>query len=144
MKKHEYGQLFQEAERLETPPGLWTRIVTRVDMEAGRGADSESSPFWRSPMWRAAASVVLAAGFLGLGLSLKHGVGPVAATTSEPDTLLAAANAAGADAPGAASAPAVSGAANTEQMELVDPELLVWHEDLGDMDTEADEAEEVL
>jgi hypothetical protein len=143
MKKHEYGQLFQEAERLETPPGLWTRIVTRVDMEAGQGAGGASASYWRSPMWRAAASVVLAAGFLGLGISLKHRVGPTAATMSAPDTLLAAA-AAGADAPGAATATAVTGAENTEQMELVDPDLLVWHEDLGDMDTEADEAEEVL
>jgi hypothetical protein len=135
MKK--YRQLFQDAERLETPPGLWTRIVTRVDMDAGLGAREASAPYWRSPLWRAAASVALAASFLGLGISLKHRVGATEASASAPDTVLAAA--ADAQAPAA-----LTGAENTEQMELVDPDLLVWHEDLGDIESEADEAGEVL
>jgi hypothetical protein len=35
-------------------------------------------------------------------------------------------------------------AGSAEKMDLVDPDLLGWHADLGEVDMEADEAEEVL
>ncbi|GEM_PF-5471340 len=127
MKK--FKRLFQEAERLSPPPGLWRHIEARVGMKpvaAARGGG-----FWESPALRLAASVVLAVGLLGLGVSLRKRTGRTAAHAS------------GAAASASPSAQA-AGQVATEDTELVDPELLGWHADLGEMDDEADEAEEVL
>lgn len=122
MKKQKYRQLFQDAERLTPPPGLWRRIEAQVEMQSGR---THSASFWGSPFLRVAASVVLAVGFLGLGLFVQHG--SKVAVSRTPSAVANAAEGAGA-----------------EQMDLVDPELLGWHADLGEIDMEADEAEEVL
>ncbi len=116
-----YGRLFQEAERLEPTPQLWERIAERLELRPGRAAAGMVS--WPSPFLRLAASVVLAVGLLGLGIFLKAKPKQVAASP-------------------AASASAM--AESAEQLDLVDPDLLGWHADLGEVDMEAEEAEEVL
>ncbi|HKP97086.1 MAG TPA: hypothetical protein VJ385_15155 [Fibrobacteria bacterium] len=130
-RSDEWGGLFRDAERLAPPPGLWRRIEAqaRMDQEArdqGSAAGAAGAAFWRNPVLRVAASVVLAVGFLGLGLLLKPGPKRMAASPA-PAAVAEAQNAEGA-----------------EEMELVDPELLGWHADLGEIDEEAEEAEEVL
>ena len=123
MKKlKKYRQLFQQAERLTPPPGLWRQIEAQVEMQSGGRAPAAT--LWGSPFLRVAASVVLAVGFLGLGLLTQRG-SRQAAVSPAPVAVAA-------------------GAADAEQMDLVDPELLGWHADLGEIDMEADEAEEVL
>ena len=118
-QKHEYRRVFQGAERIVPSPGLWRHIAAKTDLRAGRQA--RVSAFQSSPWLRLAASVVLAVGLLGLGISLKPKVKHIA--------------------PSAATVAVAEGA---EQSDLVDPELLGWHADLGEVDMEAEEAEEVL
>ncbi|MDB5050056.1 MAG: hypothetical protein JWO30_3127 [Fibrobacteres bacterium] len=121
MKK--YRQLFQDAERLTPSPGLWRLIEAQVELPSAGSKGGRGAAFWQSPILRVAASVVLAVGCLGLGLFMQHKPKQVAVTSV---------SAVAAD------------AADSEQLELVDPELLGWHADLGEIDLEADEAEEVL
>jgi hypothetical protein len=120
-----YRQLFQDAERLTPPPGLWRQIEALSELQSGLGMDGRGA-WWRNPVLRVAASVVLAVGFLGLGLFMGHKPKQMAVSSATA----------------AATAPA--DAAGGEQLDLVDPELLGWHADLGEIDLEADEAEEVL
>lgn len=144
--------LFEEAERLTPPPGLWRAIEARSGLTAG-GHDRESAAqsmhgggseagetdaagagFWSGSWIRLAASLVLAAGLLGLSVIFKDRLGQGNASTasavqSSMDTVAMAQ---------AAATPAES------DTEIVDPELLGWHVDLGEMDEEADEAEEIL
>jgi hypothetical protein len=78
--------------------------------------------------------VVLAAGLLGLGMLFKDRVGQgnataVSAVQTSNDTV--------------AMAQTAAKPADTDT-EIVDPELLGWHADLGEMVEEAEEAEELL
>jgi hypothetical protein len=131
-----YKQLFQEAERLTPPPGLWRKIAAQVKLKkpAADGTDSGSgagSWSWESPFLRAAAAVVLAVGLLATGYFLGN-------RTNEM----------------ASSAPTVGGIASSsvpaddgQVIEIFDSELLGWQAELGEtseMDSDADEAEEVL
>jgi hypothetical protein len=110
-----FKRLFQDAERLEPSPGTWRLIAAQVDLESG-AAGAQARPW---PALRVAASVLLAVGVMGLGLSLRHKPGMVAASASQ------------------------AGAAD-RTAEIFDADLLNWHADLGEFDAEADEAEEVL
>ncbi|MDB5104141.1 MAG: hypothetical protein JWP91_1830 [Fibrobacteres bacterium] len=116
---NDYKRLFEEAERLKPPPGLWRRIESQVGMRSGAGP--EGAGFLGSPALRAAAAVVLAVGLLGLGLMLRQ----------RPDQVEVAVS----------SLPAVQAAEETGT-ELVDPELLGWHADLGEVEEESDAADE--
>jgi hypothetical protein len=137
--------LFDDAERISPPPGLWRSIEARAGLESGatgpaaqgaepmdmNGEGAES----RDGSWmRLAASVALAAGLLGLGMFLKDRIvagnaATAAAVQSATDTVAMA------------QSPATP---KDMDSEIVDPELLGWHADLGEMDETADEAEEVL
>lgn len=125
MKK--YKRLFLDAERIVPPPGLWGRIQAQVGMGDAEGGLAGWDA--RNPWLRVAASVLLAAGLLTLGLSLEKRSGNATAS--------------GGAATGEA-APAMAEAENNEFMELVDPELLGWHAELGEIDEVAEQAEEVL
>jgi hypothetical protein len=112
--------MFQEADRLTPPPGLWRQIEAQVEMTSARRA--RGADFWRAPAFRAAASVVLAVGLLGLGVFLQKRPHPMAAATATQ-------------------------AAAEQDVEIIDPELLGWHADLGELTDEVEEvveAEEVL
>jgi hypothetical protein len=153
--KQMYNGLFREAERLTPSADLWSRIEAKVDLRSGNPASSGSGgksighayppghsersgrshslgrsgrtlafrQLGQRPWMRAAASVVLAVGLVGLGVSLKHKPNQITATPAENVR---------------------ADAESAEQMDLVDPDLLGWHADLGEVDMEADEAEEVL
>jgi hypothetical protein len=120
-----FNRLFQEAERLAPPPDLWKRIEAKSDLAPGRDA----AFLWGAPALRAAAAVVLAVGVLGLGVMLQKRTGSSAAYANS--------------AVAQESAPAET----ERESEIVDPELLGWHADLGELDdevVEAEEAEEML
>lgn len=140
--------LFEDAERLTPRPGLWRAIEARSGLgsgardpglgarhaRAGVAAQAEETDaigpgFWGGPWIRLAASVVLAAGLLGLGVIFKERIGQ--------------GNAAAASAV-QSSIDSMAMAQASADTEIVDPELLGWHADLGEMDEEADEAEEIL
>jgi hypothetical protein len=119
--------MFQEAERLSPPPGLWRQIEARVELHPGGRTQGAGS--WGTSPWRMAASVALAAGLLGLGFFLQK----------RPDVT----DAKRMEKAGTAANPAATG----QDTEWVDPELLSWHAGLGELDEDADEAgeaEEVL
>ena len=140
-----FNRLFQEAERLALPPDLWKRIEAKSELSpgasrnpgsqklgAGKSEGPESAVFWGAPALRAAAAVVLAVGVLGLGVMLQKRTG-------------------GSDAYANSGAAQEGGPAETDrESEMVDPELLGWHADLGDLNDEvfdaeeAEEAEEML
>jgi hypothetical protein len=142
--------LFEDAERLTPPPALWRAIEARSGLTAGgpdrkpgaqaarvdggaEETDASGPGYWGGPWIRLAASVALAAGLLGLGVFFKDRIGQGNATTasavqSSNDTVAMARAATSAD----------------TDTEIVDPELLGWHADLGEMVEEADEAEEIL
>ena len=133
MKK--FKQLFQEAERLTPPPGLWRQIEARVEMRPIADVSGGKMVFWEAPAMRLAATVVLAVGLLGLGVFFQKHPGRGLSSSAT------AANAA----PMAAATAAKAAATTSDQdTEIVDPELLGWHAGLGEVDDEADEAEEVL
>ncbi|MEO7425193.1 MAG: hypothetical protein ABI036_08395 [Fibrobacteria bacterium] len=143
-----FSDLFRDAERLTPPPGLWDRIEANAGLRpsgqspAGTAGHSDGPgrherkarllAFPQRPWMRAAASVALAAGVLAFGVSLRplwHKPAQSAEMAGIPaDNVRADA---------ARAEPA-------EKMDLVDPDLLGWHADLGEVDMEADEAEEVL
>ena len=74
---------------------------------------------------RAAAAVVLAVGILGMGVMLQKRMGGRAAYADS-----------------AANAHVGAGAEAGRESEIVDPELLVWHADLGELNDEVLDAEE--
>jgi hypothetical protein len=127
--------MFQEAERLTPPPALWRRIEERVGLAPG-GA-REDSGWRRGPGPRVAASILLAAGVVGLGL----GLGQFLETRSGAAGLIPAKDAAMDTLQGAAGAVAQAGETDGEWM---DSELLGWHADLGELDEEVAETEEML
>lgn len=158
--KQMYNGLFREAERLTPSPGLWDRIEAKVDLRPAGQSPAESTGqaqgpglpahpvhpvrkarilvFPQRPWLRAAASVALAVGIVGLGVTLRHKQKQLAEMAEKAETAETAgvpADNVRADAKGAEPA---------DQMDLVDPDLLGWHADLGEVDLEADEAEEVL
>lgn len=131
-----FNRLFQDAERLAPPPDLWKRI----EAESGLASGASVTPGFRiAPALRAAAAVVLAVGLLGLGMLLQKRTGGSAASA---DTAMAQNGGNG----GREGVPAETDRGS----EIVDPELLVWHADLGELDDEvldaeeAEEAEEML
>jgi hypothetical protein len=128
-----FNRLFQDAERLAPPPDLWKRIEAKSDLAPGRrltaprppGRAADAAVFWGAPAMRAAAAVVLAVGVLGLGMLLQKRTGGSAVYATS-----------------AATAREGSAAEAGRDPELVDPELLGWHADLGELDDEVVEAEE--
>lgn len=125
-----FDRLFQEAERLAPPPDLWKRIEAKSVLGPSRKPGSpEPAGMWGAPALRAAAAVVLAVGVLGLGVMLQKRMGGSAAYADS------------------AAAQEDATAAMDRESEMVDPELLGWHADLGELDdevVEAEEAEEML
>jgi anti-sigma-K factor RskA len=132
-----FNRLFQEAERLAPPPDLWKRIEAKSPLASGlpgprrTGRAPHGAGFWGAPALRAAAAVVLAVGVLGLGVMLQKRMGGRAAYA---DSAATAASAASAEAGTAFEA--------GRESEIVDPELLVWHADLGELNDEVLDAEE--
>lgn len=123
-------RLFKDAERLKPSPALWRRIAERSPLAA---SGERVYSYWEAPLLRAAAVVALAASVLGLaalGISYRKTGGETGGET----TVLAAAPAAvaaGVEAPAA-------------EEEIIDPELLGWQAELGELDLEAEEAGEML
>ena len=118
-------RIFQEAERLQPTPALWQRIAAASGLESG--ARREGFRPWETPWLRAAAVVLLAAGFIAVAVRGFHSHGPAGAGTELAKAIAKpAAQAAEGDA------------------EIIDPELLGWQADLGEVDLEAEAAEEVL
>jgi hypothetical protein len=134
-----FKRMFQDAERLTPPPGLWLRIAERVDMENGPVRVSESEDagaWWRGYGFRAVASLVLAASLFGLGMQVQHHIG-------------SGRRAAGAAAKDHGAAVAAAGArakAEGDMSDIIDPDLMTWHADLGEVDanTDVDETEDAL
>lgn len=128
-----FNHLFQEAERLAPPPDLWKRIEEKSGLAPGPrqrapgppGRVSDAAGFRGAPFLRAAAAVILAVGVLGLGVMLQKRMGGSAAYAASE----AAAHEGTSDQTG-------------REAEIVDPELLVWHADLGELNDEVIEAEE--
>ena len=120
--KNDLDGLFREAERLRPPVELWWRIAERSPL--ARSARGVRGMQWLEVRYLKAAGVILAAGLFALaalGL-LRNPAEPVREASAE--TTLSAD--AGAD------------------TDLIDPELLGWQADLGNIDLVADEAEEAL
>ena len=156
-----FNRLFQDAERLAPPPDLWKRIEAASDLAPGtargpgarkpetrkteaparKAGGPEPAVFWGAPALRAAAAVVLAVGVLGLGVMLQKRTGGSAAYADSAAAQKAAQKGAQ---KGGQENPA--GGMDRES-EMVDPELLGWHADLGELNdevVEAEEAEEML
>jgi hypothetical protein len=125
--KNDLDGLFREAERLRPRPELWRRIAERsaLSPRAGRRPDAGGRWEWAGVRYLRAAAVVLAAGLLALGA-----FGLFRGPANEPVR----------EASAAAPLSAQAGA----DTELIDPELLGWQADLGNIDLVADEAEEAL
>lgn len=122
--KTDLERLFSEAERLAPPPSLWRRIAERSPLAAGAAPERS---FAELPFLRAAA-VILAAGLLTLaafGVLHRRDSEPVREAAAEVSS----------------QAPASTG---EEGEGIIDPDLLDWQAGLGTIDTEADEAGEVL
>ena len=136
-------KLFEEAERLQPPAGMWQRIAaeTRLAARARGGAWSRLE----NPYLRAAAVVAFAALVAGLALwgagRLGHG-----SEGNVKGTLAAGGSAAGGMRSVAAASEAMTVATpgDSTLAEIFDSELLGWQADLGEVDLEADAAEEVL
>ena len=119
--KNDLDGLFRGAERLRPRPELWRRIAERSQLTSGAARSRE----WSGVRYLRAASVALAAGLLGLGA-----YGLLRKPAEEPLRE-------------ASAAPALSAQAGADNY-LIDPELLGWQADLGNIDSVADEAEEAL
>lgn len=125
-----YKRMFKEAERIEPPAGLWKRIAAGAKLrsaQAAAPADSRERPGFL----RIAATLALAAGLLALGLSLRQKTGDrmaMALGTAAAETVAVNGNA----------------AQGADEESVVDPDLMVWDADLGELEFEAEEAEEVL
>jgi hypothetical protein len=117
-----FDRLFQEAERISPPADLWRRIeaVARAKLRFPEGAPGAASR--ETHGFRIAASVALAAGLLGLAVHLNQRPAALAGAPAAEDSAYAA----------------------REVEEIVDPELMTWLSGLGEMDSQAEEAEEVL
>jgi len=119
--KNDLDGLFHEAERLRPRPELWRRIAERSALSPR----AERRWEWASVRYLRAAAVVFAAGLLAVGafgLLRKPANEPVREASAEP---------------------ALSAQAGADT-DLIDPELLGWQADLGNIDLVADEAEEAL
>jgi len=120
--KNDLDGLFREAERLRPRPESWRRIAERSAL-GPRAGDGRWE--WASLRYLRAAAVVLAAGLLAVGA-----FGLLRKPANEPIRE-------------ASAAPALSAQAGSDT-DLIDPELLGWQADLGNIDLVADEAEEAL
>ena len=120
--KNDLDGLFREAERLRPRPESWRRIAERsaLSLRAGNGRWQ-----WATLRYLRAAAVVLAAGLLAVGA-----FGLLRKPANEPIRE-------------ASAAPALSAQAGSDT-DLIDPELLGWQADLGNIELVADEAEEAL
>ena len=126
--KSDLDGLFRSAERLKAPPELWRRIAERSSLAPG-GPRRREWAEWAEIGYLRAAAVVLAAGLLALGafgLLRKPAQEPIREASAEPALSAQVSAQAGADG------------------ELIDPELLGWQADLGNIDLVADEAGEAL
>jgi anti-sigma-K factor RskA len=125
--KNDLDGLFREAERLRPRPELWRRIAERSALSAGAGRRPDAGRRWEwaSVRYLRAAAVVFAAGLLAVGA-----FGLLRRPPNEPVRE-------------ASAEPALSAQAGADT-DLIDPELLGWQADLGNMDLVADEAEEAL
>ena len=120
MKKYE--RLFQEAERIAPPAGHWRRIEAAVRAKPASRESARVAASRETYGFRMAASAALAAGLLGLGIHLHQRPAAVAEAPAAEDSVFAA----------------------REVEEIVDPELMSWLADLGEVDLQAEEAGEVL
>lgn len=131
-----FNRLFQDAERLAPPPDLWKRIEAKSPLASGlpgprlSGHAPDGAGFWGVPALRAAAAVVLAVGVLGLGVMLQKRMG---ARAEFADSAAFAHEGTAAE---------TAGAGSGREAEFVDPELLGWHADLGELNDEVLDAEE--
>lgn len=125
----ESHRIFRDAERLQPPAGMWQRIEAQSRL-APRGR-SRSWAGLESPLLRAAAVVVLAAGALVVAIV---GVSSRLPKDKGVHQSMAAAT--------VKTAPAEQNADGAQQ--IFDSELLGWQADLGEVDLEAEAAEEVL
>lgn len=123
--KNDLDGLFREAERLRPRPELWRRIAERSALSPGGGERRWWQWEWQGVRYLRAAAIALAAGLLAVGA-----FGLLRRPADEPLRE-------------ASAAPALSAQAGTDA-ELIDPELLGWQADLGNIDLVADEAEEAL
>ena len=119
-------RLFRDSERLQPPPNLWRTIESQVVLGSGQTGSmtaSESGWGWRTPAFKHVATVTLAAGLIGLVWLTQH-------RYKAKPTLGAMAD---------------STIVKEKTTEMLDPELMVWEADLGELELEADyTAEEVL
>lgn len=118
-------RLFRDAERVKPSAGLWRSIAAASPLSG----KAEERSLRESQWMRMAAGLALAATVAGLiALGAKRGGNAEGAAP-----VITASAAAESTAP----------AAVTEE-EFVDPELLGWQADLGEVELEAEEAGEVL
>lgn len=120
MKK--FDRLFQEAERIAPPAGLWRRIEAEARAKLRSPEDAPGAASRERYGYRIAATIALAAGLLGIGVHLHQRPAVLADAPSAEDSAYAA----------------------REVVEIMDPELMTWLTELGEMDSRADEAGEVL
>jgi hypothetical protein len=125
-------RMFRDAERLQPNPDLWNGIESQAAPLLSR-MQRESQPAfasgWGAPVFKIAAAVTLAAGLAALGLSLQHrskAAGALEAKAGVTDG-------------------GMSARSYPQTAEVVDPDLLVWDADLGELSTDADDtAEDML
>ncbi len=118
-------RIFREAERLQPSPALWRRIAAASGLESG--PHREGFRPWETPWLRAAAAVLLAAGLIAVAVKGFHSQG-----RAEQGAELAKAT------------PKPPAQAAVGDSEIIDSELMGWQADLGEVDLEAEAAEEVL
>lgn len=122
-------RIFQDAERLRPSAGLWQRIEKQTQLTpTGR---SRTWAMLESHLLRAAAVVILATGALVVAI-----VGTSSRLPTDKGIRHAVAAAIAKPVPVAQSADGAQ--------EIFDSELLGWQADLGEVDLEAEAAEEVL
>lgn len=133
MKK--FDDLFRDSKRLKPSQALWQKIESQVVLKPAESEWNTTHGFdrlWHSPLFKLAASVTLTTCLLGFGMFMQHRskAGSRLSRHAESTQLHSDSN-------------QVHG--ESVATEFLDPDILGWDADLGEMELDADDsAEEVL
>ncbi len=126
MKK--FDDLFQDSKRLKPSDELWQKIATQVVLNPVDSKWNTTRAFdqlWHSSLFKLAASVTLTTCLLGFGMFMQHRSKVASRISLHADSTQ------------------VHG--ESVAAEFLDPDILGWDADLGEMELDADDsAEEVL
>jgi uncharacterized membrane protein YagU involved in acid resistance len=118
--------MFKATERLKPPKDLWQKIAAKSTLSSSTSLANKYQGLgfaWDAPLYKMVASLVLAVGLLGIGLYRKQHLAQVSIAGVLADSTFA----------------------KNSNSEFLDPDLLDWDADLGEVDWEIEDiTEEVL